>query len=374
MIPEDSDRVREDFMRRCATTLALVLALTSLAVAGDDVLRLASGDVVVGKIVSTDDAGVTLAREDGEAKFDWASLTPLCQYEIRADRVKLDDPEAHEDLARYCLSARLYPHARSELATARSLNHPYPERLAELSALVEETESEEVFARIAQLTAEEEYEKALEEIRTYLRHSPVTEQTKRAKMLIPDLLRRIDSRELREQEEAEAAEKAAAHDAKNRRIEKLVEQADKARDAANGHYASALKYSEIGNITRTKKGYLGAEKELIKAYTLYRKVQRIVQRGVVWDKMEQYRDAVRKKLLEVYLGMARLLVRHRNYKEGVKYVNKALYLDPVNKEALDLRQEIDENRIRRSASRMTNTPGGARVTSGGGASTGAGGR
>jgi tetratricopeptide (TPR) repeat protein len=360
-------------MRRFLALVVVLVALASVAVAADDILRLKSGKVVVGRIVSIDDAGVTLAGEAGEARYDWGTLTPLCQYEIRAERVAAADAEAHEALARFCLESRLYPHARSEIATARSLTHPDKARLDELSGLVDQTEAEEAFARIGQLTAEEEYEEALEEVRKFLIQAPVSEHTKKAKALIPDLLRRIDARNLREEEEAAEAEKNEKVDAKNKRVEKLLADADKARDDANGHYAEALKYGEIGNITRTKKGYLGAEKELLKAYSLYRKVQRIVRRGDIFDKMEQYRDAVRKKLVEVYLGMARLLVSQRNYKEGVKYVNKALYLDPVNKEALDLRKFIDANRLRTSARRLTNTPG-VRVTGPGGVTTGNGGK
>ena len=86
-------------MRRFLIIAAIVVALPSLALAADDILRLKTGKVVVGKIVAVDEAGVTLARESGEARYDWASLTPLCQYEIRADRVAVEDAEAHEALA-----------------------------------------------------------------------------------------------------------------------------------------------------------------------------------------------------------------------------------------------------------------------------------
>jgi len=45
------------------------------------------------------------------------------------------------------------------------------------------------------------------------------------------------------------------------------------------------------------------------------------------------------------------------------YILKVLFLDPVNEEALLLRDKVNANWLRTSARRLTNTPG-VRVTSG----------
>ncbi len=92
-------------------------------------------------------------------------------------------------------------------------------------------------------------------------------------------------------------------------------------------------------------------------------LQRLVRRGPIFDKASEQKTAIRKKLVEVYLGLAKLFCKHRNFKQGWPYLNKVLFLDPVNKEALDLRGWVDANWLRTSARRLTNTPG-VRVTGG----------
>jgi hypothetical protein len=93
------------------------------------------------------------------------------------------------------------------------------------------------------------------------------------------------------------------------------------------------------------------------AHSPLRKLQRMAREGVAAEKAEKDKDSIRKRLVDIYLGLTRLFVSDRNYRSGIVYVNKVLYLDPVNREALDLRREIDENRIHRSAAKLTNSPG-----------------
>ncbi len=342
-------------MHRTVLVLALLLLPAGSVLAADDVLQLRSGRLVVGKITAVDEKGVTIRTDTGEARYDWATLQPLCQYEIRAARVDPADARGHLALARFCLEQGLYPHAREELAVARGVGGVDSRILDDLSSLVDRAEADEVFARIERLTGEEEYLKAVQVIREFIKGTPENAYTKKARAMVADLLRRHDARVRRDAEERKQAEEDARNRRLAARLAKLHAAVKKAREAAAASLAKALRYHELGNVTRARKGYEAAEQGLIEAHRVLRKVQRLVPRGVVFEKAEKEKDAIEKKLVEVDLGLARLYVENRNYRRGIFYVNRVLALDPVNREALDLRSEIRRNWLHRRASDFTNT-------------------
>ncbi len=342
-------------MRRIAALLVLSCAALP-AHAADDVLQLRSGGIAVGEIVSTDDRGVTLRTDKGEARYDWEALTPLCAYEVRSALLAPGTAEERIALADFCLRHGLYPYARREVATARGLAPPKPSLLDELSAAIDEAEAEEAFGRIEGLVAEGEFDRAIEEIRRFLIQAPPSPHTERARAMVPDLLRRKDAQALREEEDAKERAEAEKQQKLSERLEKMMAEAAAALQQAATSFAEALRYHGLGNVTRAKDAYLATEGALLDAHAVLRKVQRTVREGVVAEKAEREKDAIRARLIEVYLGLARLYLADRNYKSGIVFVNRALYLDPVNREALDMRREVTENRIHRSVRSLTNQP------------------
>lgn len=343
-------------MARLVLIFSIFLITAVPAFGADDVLRLRSGKLAVGEIVSTDEKGVTLRTGSGDAKYDWETLTPFCEYEIRAERADPEDAKGHAILAQFCLRHGLYADARHELDVARSVGHPDGARLDALLAAVDQAEAEAAFARIEQLMVQEEYDLALEEVRRFIVQAPLSEHTRRAREMVPDLLRRMDSQKLRQEEEKkqEAEDRKAARLAK--RINKYQAEADAARDKAASSWIEALRYHEKGNVTRARKGYEATGLLLIKAMKALARLQRYAGRGVASEKADRELEVIRKRLVEVYLGLAQLFIDDKNYKRGGEYVNRVLFLDPVNKEALDLRTKVDENRIRLSLRKLTNTP------------------
>ena len=275
---------------------------------------------------------------------------------MRADLLEPEDAAGHVELAVLCLKHGLYPYARSELAMAEGVGYPDARRLGALREAVEQAEADEAFARIEQLKAEQEYEKALEEVRRFLVQAPQSPHTLKARQMVPDLLRRIDLKEQRLEEDRKLVEEDRKASVLALKIIKLQTQAQESRAKGDTSYAEAVRYHELGNVTRARKGYEAAEAAVLRAVQILTRVQRTAGRGVAFDKADQDKDSLRKRLVDVYLGLAKLYLDDRNYKRGVLYVNRVLYLDPVNREALDLRTGVDENRIRLSLRKLTNTP------------------
>jgi tetratricopeptide (TPR) repeat protein len=357
------DPEREDRMRSSILAVLTVLALAGAVLAADDILTLKNGKFAVGTITALDGKGVTLAGKDGEARYDWDALTARCQYEIRSDHLGEKDAEGHAALADFCLANRLFAEARSEANIAKGLGFEDTKALAAFIAEVNRAEAEFTFAKVDQLVAEKDYDAAREEIRRFLRQAPPSDDTERARKMVADLIRRRDAQLLAEEEEQKIAEKLAEQKKLTERIEKLTAEVKAARDAARDSYAEAVRYHNLGNITRARKAYEAAEEMLFRAHHTLSRIQRLVRRGTTFDKASEEKTAIRKKLVEVYLGLANLYCSQRNFKRGMPYILKVLFLDPVNEEALDLREDVNSKWLKTSARRLTNTPG-VRVTSG----------
>lgn len=341
-------------MRFFVAMLLFLLLVAAPATAGEEVLQLKSGKLAVGEIKSIDEKGVTLVKDGQEAHYDWSTLTPICQYEVRADHADPEDADAHFTLAEFCVRYGLYTRARAELDTARGVGYSDAKKLDHMIFVVNEAEADAAFATIEQLIAEEEYKLALEEIRRFLVQAPQSDHTRKARAMVSDLLRRIDSQSLREAEAQEDAEDERKAKDLAQQLAKLLEQSEKYRAIAAEAYAEASRYHQLGNVTRARKAYLKAEEALLLAHRALRKVQHTTRDGVASEKAAGNRKAIRAKLINIYLGLASLYLEDRNYKRGVPYVNRVLYLDPVNETALDMRRDVDENRIRRRMSGMTN--------------------
>ena len=343
-------------MRPMLTALITVV-LAGAAFAADEVLQLNSGKLAIGEVISIDEKGVTLARDGVETRFDWSALTPLSQYEVRSDRLAEDDAVGHATLAVFCLENGLYARARNEIYAARGVGHPDPRAMSELSAAIDQAEADAFFARVEQLVAEEDYDQARAEVRSFLLQAPKSEHTERARAMVPDLIRRSEAHLLREEEAKRAIEEDKRVEALAARIDKLLESAERDRSAAASAYAEALQYHEAGNVTRARKAYEKAEGALLDAHRTLRRVQSLAHAGVAHEKADRDKADIRKKLLDVYLGLARLYLDDRNYRRGIVFVNKILYLDPVNKEALAMRKDVDENRLDRKSLRgLINAP------------------
>jgi len=316
-------------MRSLLIAMAALLATAGVAAAADDILALKNGKLAVGTIKALDESGVTLVTEKGEAKYDWDALTARCQYEVRADHLGEKDADGHAALADFCLENRLFAEARSEANVAKALGYEDVKALEAFLVEVSRAEAEFTFAKVDQLVAEEAFDEAREEIRRFLRQAPPSDHTERARAMVADLIRRRDSQLLREEEEQKAAAELEKKQKLDERIQKLTDEVKEARDAATAAYAEAVRYHTLGNVTRARKGYETAEKMLFKAHHTLSRIQRLVRRGTIYDKASDEKTQIRKKLVEVYLGLAKLYVKDRNFKRGMPYILKVLFLDPV---------------------------------------------
>ena len=113
-----------------------------------------------------------------------------------------------------------------------------------------------------------------------------------------------------------------------------------------------------GNQTRARAGMKKAETAYTKARDTYKRVLRAVGSGAEsGEYCKSQMKEVDRRLLEIFVRWGGLEVRNKAWKRASPIVDRGLQIDPVHSELTELRNEIDENWIRRRASDITGARG-----------------
>ncbi len=347
-----------------ARVLAVLLAASAAAAAaagdGQVVLRLRDGRLLPGKVLSFDGEGVRHATEAGAAFWPWSALTPYGRYEVRASLAAEDDGEARLALGRWCLEEGGLPaEARSELLRARGLGAG---EAAALDALLLRCDRDQAAAAAAEAdrrAAAGDLDGALAVLRSWLAAAPPSAFTEEGREKAADLVRRREAEEVRARLEAERLRKDAAEARRSAAIASHLADADASRTDAGTLVLAALREEDGGSFTTFRQSLERAEASWMAAGRSYERARRLAAN----DRPEEARRAlagrraVEGRLLDLHVRLARKLVEYKSWKDAQEALDKALRIDPVNAEALDLQEKVDANWIRRKASGLTNASG-----------------
>ena len=164
-------------------------------------------------------------------------------------------------------------------------------------------------------------------------------------------------------EETLAAERKAAK--RVAQIKFAQEQADNYEKKAAEQNRAALVADSKGQVSKSKRAYEAALTFDLRAKEFLGKtagVQRVATDLAMLEKAQKQIEKINKHVVLVHLSLASLHMKERNFKRARIHVGTALQLDPMNKRAIELREEIAKHSIHRKASDLTNAKG--RVTSG----------
>ena len=102
-----------------------------------------------------------------------------------------------------------------------------------------------------------------------------------------------------------------------------------------------------------------AEQEYLFARKSYEKARRLAgdERPLPARAALAGRNAVDGRLLDLYLRLARKLVDYKSWKDAQEALDKALRIDPVNADGLDMQEKVKANWRTRKATDITNASG-----------------
>jgi tetratricopeptide (TPR) repeat protein len=355
-------------VRRALLPLLLLAALAAAApsaAAGDGrvVLRMRDGRLLPGRVVAVDARGVRHETPEGTNFWPWEALTDYGQYEARAAALGEEDAEGRLALGRWCLESGLPGEARREIQRARGLGAAGPGGAEEdFDGLLEKCDrlqAEAAFVEADRLAAAGDLDGALEVLRSYLVQAPPSAWTTRGRDRAADVVRRREADEARRRLEAEARRRDDARVKREAAIAGHLAEGDDARTRAGVLVLAALREENGGSFTRFRDGLEGAEALFLEARRSYERSRRLAADGMPAEARTAAsgRSAVDGRLLDLHLRLARKLVEYKDWKDAQAALDKALALDPVHPEGLDLQEKVRNNWIRRKASGVTGAGG-----------------
>jgi tetratricopeptide (TPR) repeat protein len=348
-------------MRLPVLLLSALLLLAPAAAAGDGqvVLRFKDGRLVPGKVVEVNEKGVRHVSDQGTSFWPWDSITTYGQYEARAAILSEDDGDGRLVLARWALDAGLPGDARKEILRARGLGAGEASDLDVLLARCDRDQAERAFAEADRKIAAGDLDGAIAVLRSYLVQAPPSSWTEKGRERAADAVRRREADETRRRLEEERKRKDAAEEKRAGALGDLLEDGDDRRTRAGVLALAALREEAGGSFTIFRASLEKAEQEYLAARKSYDRARRLAgdERPGPARLALSGRIAVNGRLLDVYLRLARKFVECKNWKEAQEVLDKALRLDPVNAEALDMQDKVKANWRRRKASELTGATG-----------------
>jgi tetratricopeptide (TPR) repeat protein len=348
-------------MRIPALLLSAVLLCAAPVLAGDGqvVLRFKDGRLVPGKVIEVTEKGVRHVSDQGTSFWPWDSLTTFGQYEARAAVLSEDDGDGRLALARWSLEAGLPGEARKEAQRARGLGAGEAAALDELLSRCDRVQAERAFAEADAKAAAGDLEGALEVLRSYLVQAPPSTWTEKGRERAADVVRRREAEDVRRRLEEERRRKAEAEEKRAGALGDYLEEGDVRRTRAGVLALVALREEAGGSFTVFRTSLEKAEVEYLAARKSYERARKLAgdERPVPARLALAGRFAVNGRLLDLYLRLARKFVEAKNWKEAQEALDKALRLDPVNAEGLDLQDKVKANWKRRKASELTGATG-----------------
>jgi tetratricopeptide (TPR) repeat protein len=351
-------------MPRVPRPLALLLSLALAAAAagaGDRevILRFRDGRLLAGRVVEIREEGVLHESDAGRILWKWADLTLPGAYEARASVLDDDDGAGRLELARWCLRSGLPAEGRTELQRARGLGAGRPEELEALLLACDEDQAETAIAAAEAKADAEDFAGALATLSSWLRSAPPSDFTRKGQELAAELVRRRDAAEERRRLEQEQEKRAAQDGRKDRYVRDALDGADAARTEGARHLLLVVREEDGGALGRLRASAADAERRLLEARQLYDRARRAAgnDRPAEAREAQEGRRTVDGRLLDLYLRLARTFVGQKMWKEAQGALDRALRLDPVNPEGLDLQEKVRENWKKRRLSEITNATG-----------------
>jgi tetratricopeptide (TPR) repeat protein len=330
------------------------------------ILRFRDGRLLPGRVVALRDEGVLHASDTGRILWRWEDLTPYGAYEVREAVLAEDDGAGRLDLARRCLKSGLPSEARTEALRARGLGAGSAAEVEAILSLCDEDQARAAMDEAERLAEADDFAGAFAALSAWLRIAPPSDWTLRGRQLAEDLARRREASEERRRIEKEQERRAGAEGRKDRYLEETLAAADAAR-AEGGRAALVVLREEYGGaLGRMRAAAAEAEARFLDAKKLYDRARRAAGNDRPDGSREaaEGRRATDGRLLDLYLRLARSFVAQKMWREAQEALDRALRLDPVNEEGLDLQDKVRENWKRKKLSDITNATG--RTTDGSG--------
>lgn len=333
-----------------ACLLGLTLSAAAPA-ARAETIELKTGAMLSGEIVEYDDTKLTLDMDGARTVIKLTDIAPYQVYRLRTKRIKDGDAKAHFELGEYCRANNLFIQGKAEYDKALALDASFDAKVKPALEALATAEADAYLAKGKAAIAEGHLEDALKQLQVLLSRYPDLPQARDAKTLLAEATASLKQRN----EEKEKQLKALA--------DQKAGKGGKGEDELSARFQEALKQIEEGKAqnvegldaegaTKTSR----AQKAYEKAVAAFREAREAVADILKNSKDVDLLAAAKEKAPELdrwlvigYDNLGHLWAIEFNFRESLKWLNKALAIDPNDKFALELKLKMAEQYIRTNA-------------------------
>jgi tetratricopeptide (TPR) repeat protein len=348
----------EDTPMKGTSLAVLAIAVFVLAFAPsqvsakDEVVELRSGSRMDGEVVEVTADTVTIKVDNATMKIPMTSIDPYCAYNLRLSRIDPKDAQAHMALGDFCLANGLYSEARHEYRRAVEQDLAQTDAANAKLAELGEKESAWMFEQAGKLTKETKFSDAAKRLEMLLSRYPECKQADDAKKALAALTETIRKQNEERERLLKMLDKKAADDkaAKGEGLLKSkFDEGSAALDAAKTANADGLDNEGATKVSRADKAWKESVDRLVEARDIIAAVLKETKDVDLMTAGKAKLVEIDRWLVIVYCNLGHLWAVEGNFKDAVKWLNKALAIDPTDKVATELKLRVAEQQIRRSA-------------------------
>lgn len=358
-------------MLKKSTAAVALSALFATAVAAET-LTLRDRKEVTGDVIELTDKAVRLRTADNKLLLlGFETLAPGSLYDLLKARVDTKDTQARLALADICTRWKAYDGARAELDAATKLDPTLTEACTGKHAAVNEAQAGDLWGQALELMLLKQHGEALAIFRTIADRFAETSFAEKALAKSVEAVKGLEQADRAvatpsasaPSKRLTAAERKAAKRAAQ--ITYAKAQADENEKLAAEQNRAGLGFDAQGQVSKARGAYEAALTYDLRAKEFLGKtagLQRVATDLATLEQAQKQIEQLNSHLVLVHLSLSSLHMKERNFKRARTHVGAALQLEPMNKRALEMREEIAKHSITRKASDLTNAKG--RVTSG----------
>lgn len=343
---------RPPVRRPLAAALLLCASLCASfgGLASGEIVALKDGRILEGDILEVTEEKVSLRIQGADMAIPLSSVSPEHVYRLRSKRLDPKDARGHFALGEFCLANSLVTQGIRLLEKAVELEPARKEAADRAIAAAVAKDATELLEAGRALLQDSKYDEALRRLQVLLEKYPQSAQAGEAKKVMTDATEGIKKRNEEREKQLAALEKKKADDkaAKGEdAIKARFDLAGRLVEEAKKLHVEGLDHEGNTRVTRAHQTWERGVARLLEARAALVDVQ-------AQTKVDELKSAGKDKVSEVdrwlviiYSSLGHLWAMELNFRDSIKWLNKALAIDPQDKIASELKLKVAEQQIQR---------------------------
>lgn len=313
-------------------------------------IELKTGEKLVGELVEYSEEKIKFKQGEVTRVIAFKDMAPATVYQLKSQRITATDPAQHIALAGYCIDNSLFDQARAELRKVLELDTKMEPQVKVKQQELAAKNAEFIFNKAVRLLDDKKYENALDEFQRLLENYPDSPFSAQAKTKMRDAAVAVQkenqekAKQLRDLEEKKQQDQIAKLEDN---IRQKFGQANGLVDEAVDLNIDALQFETDTQTSKADKAWQDAIAKLAEAKKIYQELIFTTDNPEYVNIFSGKIEKTDTLLARAYSSIANLWLADGNFTESLRWVNKALAIEPGDDFSLKLKFKITELKLQK---------------------------